>query len=428
MSFKDTFCSSPWFHARITNNGDYNFCRSQKVKVNNSFDNISDITPIDYFQNKMEKIRKSMVAGEVIDECSECYRKERNNIPSPRKNTLLKTGIELDNFDKTLQASPFYDEFKKTADGGKCGLPILDWQVDLGNFCNSACIFCTPDSSSRLATEFIKMNLIDELPTKAWCNDSKLVSSFIETVICTPKLKYIHFIGGETMITPAFKRILRGLETHGINDRVTIGFTTNLTVWDDEIIHLLSKFKEVNVGLSIETFDDVNDYVRYPSKINDVKVILDKWIELGKENKWLAQLRITPTWMTVDSIDTVFEYAYNNGIYVESCDFLHDPEFMRMNVLPDVLRNIAISNLEKWINKRGGTCGGAIINTRNPHKFKQALLIDAQSYVNYLKSIKHSPKLIPRLVKFLKKIEKNRENRILDYVPQYTDFLKSNGY
>ena len=240
MSFKDTFCSSPWFHARITNNGDYNFCRSQKVKVNNSFDNISDITPIDYFQNKMEKIRKSMVAGEVIDECSECYEMEKYNKISGRQRQLLKTCIELDNFDKTLQASPFYDEFKKTADGGKCKLLPIAWHINMGNFCNSACIFCTPDSSSRLATEFIKMNLIDksQKPPQAWCRDSILLKKFTDTLLQTKNLKFIHFISGETMITPAFKRILRGLETHGINDRVTIGFTTNLTVWDDEIIHL----------------------------------------------------------------------------------------------------------------------------------------------------------------------------------------------
>ena len=417
MDFKDTFCSSPWFHARITEDGNYNFCTWQKTK-DEKLHNISDITPIDYFQNKMEKIRKSMVAGEVIDECSECYEMEKYNKISGRQRQLLKTGIELDNFDKTLQASPFYDEFKKTADGGKCGLPILDWQVDLGNFCNSACIFCTPDSSSRLATEFIKMNLIDELPTKAWCNDSKLVSSFIETVICTPKLKYIHFIGGETMITPAFKRILRGLETHGINDRVTIGFTTNLTVWDDEIIHLLSKFKEVNVGLSIETFDDVNDYVRYPSKINDVKVILDKWIELGKENKWLAQLRITPTWMTVDSIDTVFEYAYNNGIGIE-CGLMSKSTSMRINALPQPLLAQVISQFERWISSKD-----EIDKSAN----QLEVIGVAHHYLNYMKRAKYEPKLLHGIITFIKKLEQRRNNSIINYKPHYEEFLRLAGY
>jgi len=359
-----------------------------------------------------------MVAGEVIDECSECYEMEKYNKISGRQRQLLKTCIELDNFDKTLQASPFYDEFKKTADGGKCGLPILDWQVDLGNFCNSACIFCTPDSSSRLATEFIKMNLIDELPTKAWCNDSKLVSSFIETVICTPKLKYIHFIGGETMITPAFKRILRGLETHGINDRVTIGFTTNLTVWDDEIIHLLSKFKEVNVGLSIETFDDVNDYVRYPSKINDVKVILDKWIELGKENKWLAQLRITPTWMTVDSIDTVFEYAYNNGIGIE-CGLMSKSTSMRINALPQPLLAQVISQFERWISSKD-----EIDKSAN----QLEVIGVAHHYLNYMKRAKYEPKLLHGIITFIKKLEQRRNNSIINYKPHYEEFLRLAGY
>ena len=72
MDFKDTFCSSPWFHARITEDGNYNFCTWQKTK-DEKLHNISDITPIDYFQNKMEKIRKSIRSDRGCPSLFELY-------------------------------------------------------------------------------------------------------------------------------------------------------------------------------------------------------------------------------------------------------------------------------------------------------------------------------------------------------------------
>ena len=418
MDFKDTFCSSPWFHARITEDGNYNFCTWQKTK-DEKLHNISDITPIDYFQNKMEKIRKSMVAGEVIDECSECYEMEKYNKISGRQRQLLKTGIELDNFDKTLQASPFYDEFKKTADGGKCKLLPIAWHINMGNFCNSACVYCTPAHSSTMATEFIKMNLIDksQKPPQAWCRDSILLKKFTDTLLQTKNLKFIHFISGETMITPTFMHVLRILNENNMHG-ISIGFVTNLTVWDEELNNILSKFKEVNVGFTVETFDEINDYIRYPSKIENVREILSKWIALGKKNKWLLKMRLSPTWMTVDSIDTVFEYAYNNGIGIE-CGLMSKSTSMRINALPQPLLAQVISQFERWISSKD-----EIDKSAN----QLEVIGVAHHYLNYMKRAKYEPKLLHGIITFIKKLEQRRNNSIINYKPHYEEFLRLAGY
>ena len=36
---------------------------------------------------------------------------------------------------------------------------VTDWQIDLGNYCNGRCVFCSPSSSSSLATEFKKIEI-----------------------------------------------------------------------------------------------------------------------------------------------------------------------------------------------------------------------------------------------------------------------------
>jgi sulfatase maturation enzyme AslB (radical SAM superfamily) len=372
----------------------------------------------------MDGIRTDLLNGVVVDECKPCHEMERHGKVSGRQRQLLKTGIELDNFDKTLLASPYYSEFDKISPK----LMPVDLQVDLGNYCNSACIFCSPNSSSMLASEFLKIGITDKLPPKSWSSDPVLINRFIDSLLATKNLKYVHFIGGETLIDPAFKKILIELINNNLTS-VIIGFTTNLTVWNDSINDLLSEFKGVNLGLSIETLHSVNDYARYPSKINDIKEKLDKWVNFANTHGWLVQLRMTPTWMTIEHLDSVFEYAYINGITVESCNFLHRPAYMRMNVLPPNLRKLAIDNLEKWISSKEPTHSTSReVNTRNQYKSKQTIMEDASSYLTYLKDEEYQPELATELVEFIKKIEKNRNNSILDYMPHYEKFLRTHGY
>ena len=102
---------------------------------------------------------------------------------------------------------------------------------------------------------------------------------------------------------------------------------------------------------------------------------------------------------------------------------------MRMTVLPYELRNNAINKLSKWIDTHSDyNTNNDTINIRNPSIAKQEIINDAKSYLNYLKNAKYEPELIPRLITFLKKIESSRNISILDYKPEYEEFLRTAGY
>ena len=53
------------------------------------------------------------------------------------------------------------------------------------------------------------------------------------------------------------------------------------------------------------------------------------------------QLRITPTCLSVHELHTVYDYAWQNMIAVESCNFLYRPEYLRIGVLPEAQRQVA---------------------------------------------------------------------------------------
>ena len=432
MSFNESFCPSPWFHMRITNSGTYEYCRwmtKDNVSRADVGHNIQQETTLQYFQNGMSPLRSELLTGGTPKGCNSCYVMEQSGKVSGRQKQLLKVGVIGKHFEKSLASSPLTSAFEySNTHAGHTRRTVLDWQIDLGNYCNSACVFCHPESSSRMAAEFQKLGLIEQVPPTAWCDDPDRLNSFIADLVNSPDLQYLHFIGGETLITPAFETILEALITAELADKITVGFTTNLTVWSNGIVELLKKFQQVNLGMSIETLTSTNDYVRWPSQFDRTRNLLDRWVKLGKSHNWLMQLRITPTCLTVHELDTVYDYAWNNKIAVESCNFLDRPTFMRIGVLPKNILQQAKARLTTWVDNHTVENADQIVNTRDENVVHAQIYQDAQSYLNYLDTVEDETQLFPELIDYLKRLESSRGNSILTYIPQYEHLFRSKGY
>ena len=417
---------------RINNSGTYEACRWQNKNVKTRIDfehNIRNQTPLDYFQTTMSGLRQQLLDGHAPNMCRDCHNMEQHNKISGRLRQLLKAGIQETMFEKTLAGSPLRTDLDySNQNQGHTTRTVSDWQIDLGNYCNSACVFCGPESSSRLAAEFVQLGMIDQVPRASWCEDPVLLEKFVKDLQASNQIHYLHFIGGETMITPGFEKILTALIECGLADQITIGFTTNLTVWRDNIVDLLAHFKNVNLGMSIETMTALNDYVRWPSQIDQVTSLLDRWINAAQQHNWLVQLRITPTCLTLHELHTVYEYAWQQNISVESCNFIDRPEFMRISVLPPEQRAKARQNLSNWIDQHQTTNTDTVVNTRDPNRARDQILQDAQSYLNYLDQVTDDSNRLSGLIDYLKRLEHSRGNSILTYLPEYETLFRSAGY
>jgi hypothetical protein len=426
MTFEQAFCSSPWLHLRITNTGDYEYCRWANKTLAESSINIGTVGPQQYFQQYLAPVRKMLLEGNQPAGCHECRTMERHHKVSGRQRQLLKVGVTTENFTRTMLSSNWLEEFKKSQADGNTDLMPQDWQIDLGNYCNSACVFCFPRFSSRLAQDWKRLGFIDELPPNSWCNDPAKLQVFLDAIDASPKITYLHFIGGETLITPAFEVILDALLARGLEKQVTLGFTTNLTTWDQQVIDKLCQF-QIHLGLSIESFDTINDYVRWPSKIESVTNMISKWQKLAQSQGWLVQLRTTPTVLTVGHLLTVYEYAQANGLTVESCNFLEDPAMMQPSVLPLPLRQLIIDRMKSWVgNKIVGT--NTVINTRNPETIETHNMQDLNSYIDYLTYQPDNSHRLPELTTYLMALESLRKNSIVDYLPEYEELFRTAGY
>jgi hypothetical protein len=414
---------------RINGLGQFEYCRWALRETTGALPSIRTSEPITFFKQNMAEVRVAMANGESPKGCATCDLMQQHGKVSGRQRQLLKIGVREDYYDQSFASSPWYSEILKTDEqNGNIDLYPQDWQIDLGNLCNSACIFCHPYSSSRLGTEWKKLNIVTEINNKQWTNDDVAVKRMLDTLTASKRIAYIHFIGGELVINPAFKRILNSLIEAGLNTQISIGFTTGLTDWDDELVDALVQFKEVNMGLSIECLDSLNDYIRYPSNIDTATQLMDKWLAVAKENNWLSQLRITPTILSMGKLIPLFDFALEHSVATESCNFINDPIFMSPAVLPVSYRTSIIADLEDWVATNDQHKLSKIINTRDPNIAHQQVVEDVKSYINFLKDQPDESSKLPALVSRLKLLESNRNNSILDHLPEYAQLFKDAGY
>ena len=148
---------------------------------------------------------------------------------------------------------------------------------------------------------------------------------------------------------------------------------------------------------------------------------------MGRQQNWLMQLRITPTLLTISRLLGVYQYAWQENIAVESCNFLQKPEYLRPSVLSSDIRQDCIKTLQEWVVDLASS-ETTIVNIRDPGHARQQISQDLQSYVNYLRHEPDESFRLPEAVSFLKKLEANRNNSVLDYLPEYEQLFRSAGY
>lgn len=414
---------------RITQTGDYNFCRWSRQSSDQPSGNIHHTSPLVFFQTGMADVRQRMLSGVPIQACGDCHHMEQHHKVSGRQRQLLKIGVRQDQFSKTMLTSGWLDQWQQDQSrGGSTDVTVQDWQIDLGSYCNSACVFCPPESSSRVAAEQLKLGLIQNLPVRAWTDSPHLVERFIQDLSVCTSVKYLHFIGGETLIAPSFTRILQAMIDRGLHEGLTLGFTTNLTVMRTDVIDLLERFQQINLGMSVECLDRANDYIRYGSEINQVQQNLRTWLEIGRDRGWFMQIRTTPSVLSVSKLVDIYDFAWQENLAVESCNFLDRPEFMRPAVLPPAYRQQALDRLRAWLASRDRPAGEQVINTRNPNLVHDQLMQDASSYVNYLEHEDDQSHRLPELARYLRMIDQHRGLSVIDHVPEYEELFRSAGY
>lgn len=348
MEKSKTFCILPWIHAATYTDGSVLLCcvaNSSNLNLNNV--NWQTAWNSDYFK----RARLTMLKGNEFPDCASCYNNEKSGVKSHR---------QIQNFlwYKKLGAEYLDGLVTKTESDGKVNNNIIALDLRLGNTCNLQCIMCRPTDSSKWLKDAEKLS--NELTTEAkwdwkwkienftienfeWYKDPAFWEDFYERAY---DIKHIVIGGGEPMLLKEHKELLLQLVDRGLSNNIELRYHTNGTIYSQEIVNLWTKFKLVEVMISLDGHKEVNDYIRYPSNWE----LLEKNLDLYDNTESMIDIKILCTvqalnlyylpdfadWLLSKNYKKIGKTAHDGLFHT---GILHWPRYLSVKVLPKNLKD-----------------------------------------------------------------------------------------
>jgi len=390
-----SFCVLPFIHIMVKPEGFTKPCCrfGREIKEFKDLDKYSiyDYDLNDIFNRpEYNKIRKKMLAGEKINGCYKCY-------------------LEEDSFGNSLRQISNRDYGNLLNENFR---PVIKYlELGFGKFCNLRCRTCLPYIDNfkyyRIKPNDILKNYSDD---KSKENNIKIRDNSLK------KLQIIKLTGGEPMLHNKFIPFMSRLVKLGTDKNCKIILFTNSSYFPTpKIVNLLSKFKKVEVNLSIDGYGQKNNYIRYPSEWVKVKKAAVSWLKLSLVNQNITvHLNITISIYNVVYLDEIFEWWLSEIKNIKFSkpgirfSFVFNPRYLSIVILPGNLKLI-ISN--KIINLESKYSHNYNI-IRNLEKIKQFL-----EYDNNKSNLKE-------FFKFTKDIDRLRNEKFEKTFPELNQLIK----
>jgi pyruvate-formate lyase-activating enzyme len=387
MPNKDIFCNTPWYELHIYHNGDLGICcqEAHKLYAPDSRYNIANMSIAEWFDSApARKFRQSVLGDTQVSACSISTADEQLGSNSRRINANQKSVIFTKSaFQESFNQSPGFHHFlhSEKNQGAVGETHPIDLHIDLGNYCNLACKMCSPKASSTIASQQVKWGIESSKTYLGvdWTQNQTVWNSFKHQLLKIPKLRNIHFMGGETLLTPKFENLVDWFIEHNRTD-IRFSFVTNGTVFRPQLMEKLQQFQQVGIEVSIEALDEKNSYQRQGT---DTKLVLhhvDRYLEYCNGSSITVTLRPAVSILTIGSYHQLLEYALTHSLVVKQL-FVHKPLFLNPRLIPDAVKQQYIKNFEGLVYQ----LPDKDFNHSDPNNSKLIISEYAQSCINLLK-------------------------------------------
>jgi sulfatase maturation enzyme AslB (radical SAM superfamily) len=313
--------------------------------------------------------------------CGGCYGSEKQGIVSARLSEttewVYRLGIKNLNDLNTIKKPALYD-------------------IRPSNKCNLTCRICSPDDSHLIEKEYKKLKLM--MPIKTTVNIDKHQSDSFD-LIEFDNIKKLQVAGGEPTIMPEFFAFLEKCIATGNTD-FEINVTTNGTNLSDRLKKLVKQFKDFSWVFSIDGYNELNYYSRYPS---DWSKIVDNW-HYHRSQTTPITVNTTISIYNIDSLDVLFRWIdkeFPNTLI--SCNNVHNPAYLNPLLFPD--RIAALRSLEQ-------------VMQTNCYKNNKILSSTIDSlYQQFVHRTEINQPLLKEFFKFNDLLDQNRKIYLKDFVP-----------
>jgi sulfatase maturation enzyme AslB (radical SAM superfamily) len=211
----------------------------------------------------------------------------------------------------------------------------------------------------------------------------------------------IYFAGGEPLLE---QYNLNFLETYRNLDTEII-INTNLTVVNDRIIQILSKFKNVTLMVSLDGIAAVNDYIRYGSNFEN---IIENIRTVNKLENVQIVVNFVLNMYNVFDIKNFFQYFETNfpELFSRICisPVCNETELF-LECMPQELRKPAIDVLKSCLSLSG----------RNQYILQDSIKILEQDNFNQAE--------FNNFIKYSLALDKIRNQSLISVIPQFGPYV-----
>jgi len=360
----EKFCIMPWIHCATQTNGAVQLCC---VATPITELNLNDMTWEEIWNSPEYKdVRLRMLDEQEVSYCTNCYKEEAAGIKSHRQN---ENEVWANNWSpiKLHELRKIVDD---TNEDGSLDSGIVSVDFRLGNTCNLQCIMCRPHDSSKWLRD--SKVLAANLTTDAkwdWKHKSEIVieqfewyknqafwDSFYESAT---DIKDLIFGGGEPLLIKQHKALIRHLVKIDHAKNVEIRYHTNATIVDEELLELWTHFKKCHIMLSLDAYGDLNSYIRYPSKWDEIEkhlriydnttggdIIIDINTTIQACNiNWMPEFA---EWIWAQDYKKIGKRTTNGTFHAAT---LHWPKYLSTKVLPQKSKQAISEKLNDFMSK-----------------------------------------------------------------------------
>lgn len=372
--FKDAFCSLPWIHGATNSNGSIRAC-CQMIYDDDEmpFGNIykDDGTPLTGSDNidenrnakNWKSLRSAMLQGKRHKACQLCWDEEDNKIESKRQN---HNNVNRNNIEKMLRNTEPDGTINPT------DFPISYWDLRFGNKCNIKCRSCGPTDSDQWYSDHVALGRGDTFKTKDgdtvqieesapgkyktpeifhWVDDSKLWDN-IRTNI--RQIDRFYFTGGEPTVNIKHRELLDFMIDEDVAKDIVLEYNTNMVGIPESVYTQWSKFKEVNLGMSIDGIYEHFEHIRFPGKWSKVDKGVIKVDSDHRLKNTKASYTVTLSIMNVVHIlDMIWWHKEQKYVRINPNIVVHNlyyPKFYNIVNLPLEIKVIIRNLYTQFIN------------------------------------------------------------------------------
>jgi sulfatase maturation enzyme AslB (radical SAM superfamily) len=306
----------------------YNFDGTVKncIRSANTIGNIQDHTIEDILLGNNNVARQAMITEQMPpSNCSPCHVLDHG-----------KTG-----FDHVSDRVFYIRELKQvpTATYRPNNFDLRTVDVRWTNLCNFACVYCSPEFSSRWADE---LDYHLSVPTDVQRGDFK--QYIFDNA---HKLKHVYLAGGEPLL---MKENLELLDL--LDPEVNLRINTNLSKVDTRVFERVCEFKNVHWTVSVESIEEEFEYIRHGGSWTD---FLDNLITIKKLDHKIS-FNMLHFLLNYQSIFGCVDYLQSMGFHANAfvIGALLKPEYLNIRHLPkDVLQSVQDEIMQR-INRQSG--------------------------------------------------------------------------